>query len=200
MRRTLLRALGALLLLASLLVPLVASAHQTVTDSDYNIENGWVNEPVIINQPNAVVVNITPKLTGADSGQISLMSPADGASVQGDHTDVMVQFSGLPDNASAQGIHWHLMLDDQMLAMEPLDQTMVTITGLANGSHTVAATLADACHNTIGDMAAANINVSSASDQGRPPLAAPWVTNMGFTFTEPPRGRWPDATNDEGHS
>ncbi len=40
MRRTLLRALGALLLLASLLVPLVASAHQTITDQGYDIEYG----------------------------------------------------------------------------------------------------------------------------------------------------------------
>ncbi len=59
MRRTLWRALGALLLLASLAVPLVAFAHQTVTDAGYDIEYGWVNEPVIINQPNAVVINIT---------------------------------------------------------------------------------------------------------------------------------------------
>ena len=59
MRRVLLRAFGAFLLLALLLVPLVASAHQTVTDAGYDIEYGWVNEPVIINQPNAVVINIT---------------------------------------------------------------------------------------------------------------------------------------------
>ena len=59
MRRVLLRAFGAFLLLAMLLVPLVASAHQTVTDAGYDIEYGWVNEPVIINQPNAVVINIT---------------------------------------------------------------------------------------------------------------------------------------------
>ena len=67
MRRTLLRALGALLLLASLLVPLVASAHQTVTDQGYDIEYGWVNEPVIINQPNAVVINITKHGTTTDT-------------------------------------------------------------------------------------------------------------------------------------
>jgi len=60
MRRTLSRALGALALLASLLIPLVASAHETVTDAGYDIEYGWVNEPVIINQPNAVVINIIP--------------------------------------------------------------------------------------------------------------------------------------------
>jgi hypothetical protein len=67
MRRTLLRALGALLLLASLLVPLVASAHQTITDQGYDIEYGWVNEPVIINQPNAVVINITQHATTTDT-------------------------------------------------------------------------------------------------------------------------------------
>ena len=59
MRRMLWRALGALILLATLAVPLVASAHQTITDAGYDIEYGWLNEPVIINQPNALVVNIT---------------------------------------------------------------------------------------------------------------------------------------------
>src|SRR5438270_10154735 len=67
MRRILLRALGALLLLASLFIPLVASAHQTVTDQGYDIEYGWVNEPVIINQPNAVVINITKHSTTTDT-------------------------------------------------------------------------------------------------------------------------------------
>ena len=74
MRRTLLRALGALLLLALLALPLVASAHQTVTNSGYDIEYGWVNEPVIINQPNAVVINITKH---SDTTTSTAATPAD---------------------------------------------------------------------------------------------------------------------------
>ena len=74
MRRTLLRALGALLLLASLAIPLVASAHQTVTDTGYDIEYGWVNEPVIINQPNALVINITRH---SDTTTDTTTTPAD---------------------------------------------------------------------------------------------------------------------------
>jgi hypothetical protein len=74
MRRVLLRAFGAFLLLAMLLVPLVASAHQTVTDAGYDIEYGWVNEPVIINQPNAVVINITKH---SDTTTDTTATPAD---------------------------------------------------------------------------------------------------------------------------
>jgi hypothetical protein len=74
MRRVLLRAFGAFLLLAMLLVPLVASAHQTVTDAGYDIEYGWVNEPVIINQPNAVVINITKH---SDTTTDTTTTPAD---------------------------------------------------------------------------------------------------------------------------
>lgn len=65
MRRLFLRALGAFILLAWLLVPLVASAHQTTTDGNYDIEYGWVNEPVIINQPNAIVINIAKHAAAA---------------------------------------------------------------------------------------------------------------------------------------
>ena len=75
MRRIFLRVLGALMLLAMLLVPFVASAHQTITDGDYNIEYGWVNEPVIINQPNAVVINITKTVTA--TGTTTDTAPAD---------------------------------------------------------------------------------------------------------------------------
>jgi hypothetical protein len=97
MRRTLLRALGALLLLASLLIPLVASAHQTVTDQGYDIEYGWVNEPVIINQPNAVVINITKHSTTTDT----TTTPAD------------VDVSGLVISASYGG-------QNKTLALQPL--------------------------------------------------------------------------------
>jgi len=55
------------ILLNAMLVAMVAlaitfqivSAHQTVTVGDYQIEIGWVNEPPLVGQQNAVVVNVT---------------------------------------------------------------------------------------------------------------------------------------------
>jgi hypothetical protein len=45
----------------------IASAHQTITVGDYDVEYGWVNEPAIVGQPNDVVINITPTSgSGAD--------------------------------------------------------------------------------------------------------------------------------------
>ncbi len=48
-------------LLALLALPGVAWAHQNVTVGDFTVEYGWVNEPAVVGQPNAVVINITPK-------------------------------------------------------------------------------------------------------------------------------------------
>jgi hypothetical protein len=44
-----------------------ASAHTTVTSGPYDIEIGWVNEPPIIGQMNAIVVNISDHASGAAS-------------------------------------------------------------------------------------------------------------------------------------
>jgi len=63
------RILMVLMLLAALLAfPTIAFAHQTVTIGDYNVEYGWVNEPAVVGQPNAVVINITPKSFDASGG------------------------------------------------------------------------------------------------------------------------------------
>jgi hypothetical protein len=52
-----------ILLLFVLLVSLSSagpvSAHQTVTVGPYNIEIGWLNEPPVIGQVNAIVLNLT---------------------------------------------------------------------------------------------------------------------------------------------
>jgi hypothetical protein len=100
MRRTFLRALGALLLLAALLVPLAASAHQTVTNKGYDIEYGWTNEPVIINQPNAVVINITKH---SDTTTSTTATPAN------------VDVSGLVVSASYGG-------QNKTLTLQPLGE------------------------------------------------------------------------------
>jgi hypothetical protein len=56
------------LLVALLAFPTIAFAHQTVKVGDYNVEYGWVNEPAVVGQPNAVVINITPKDFAASGG------------------------------------------------------------------------------------------------------------------------------------
>jgi hypothetical protein len=189
MFRRILAAVGVVLMLVLAVSPGIASAHQTIQVGHYDVEYGWVNEPVIINQPNAVVINISAhQSTSAITGTVSLMAPTDGDGVQGDHIDVIVQFSGVPDSAAASGGHWHLMLDDKTLAMEPLDQTMVTITGLTNGSHTITAWLADASHDRVGTPATSKITVAGASDTGTPAVSGDMAgSNMGTTPTQTAR-------------
>jgi hypothetical protein len=78
MRRIFLRVLGALTLVAALFaIPLVALAHQTTTDAGYDIEYGWVNEPVIVNEPNAVVINITKHVDASSTTTSTTATPAD---------------------------------------------------------------------------------------------------------------------------
>jgi hypothetical protein len=120
MRRTFVRAVGALLLLASLLAPLVASAHQTVTDQGYDIEYGWVNEPVIINQPNAVVINITKH---SDTTTNTETTPAD------------VDVSGLVISASYGGQIKTLML--QPLGEDTPGQFVAPMMPTVAGKYTI---------------------------------------------------------------
>ncbi len=49
------------LALALVAWPQAAFAHQTITVGDYAVEYGWVNEPAVAGQPNAVVINLSPK-------------------------------------------------------------------------------------------------------------------------------------------
>lgn len=48
-----------IILAASLLTTHIVLAHQTITIGNYDVEYGWVNEPAVAGQPNAVVINIT---------------------------------------------------------------------------------------------------------------------------------------------
>jgi len=60
-------AAGLALLLALALGPArVARAHETVTVGDYAVEYGWVNEPAVAGQPNAVVINVGPESANPD--------------------------------------------------------------------------------------------------------------------------------------
>lgn len=56
----------ALLLALAFCPARVAWAHQTVTVGDYTVEYGWVNEPAVAGQPNAVVINVGPESANAD--------------------------------------------------------------------------------------------------------------------------------------
>jgi hypothetical protein len=172
-----------LFLIASLLAMVAVAlcvqtvlAHETVTVGDYDIEYGWVDEPVLVNQPNAIVINISRHM--AMSGGISVMSPTDGSTVQGDQTEVSVMFDGLNASANDAGVHWHLFMDDKLLSMIPLDQTKVTVTGLTNGSHELKARLSDGKHVDFGEPATITINVSGASDTGTPAVSDAMALSM----------------------
>jgi hypothetical protein len=55
------------LLVGILLIVNVALAHETITVGDYAVEYGWINEPAVVGQPNAVVINITSNISQTNS-------------------------------------------------------------------------------------------------------------------------------------
>lgn len=58
MPRLTFRALGALALVITLLIPLTASAHEDVTVGKYALEIGWVIEPVLLGDTNGVFLSV----------------------------------------------------------------------------------------------------------------------------------------------
>lgn len=64
MLRTTVRALGACILLTTLLAPLTASAHEEVNVGKYTLEIGWVNEPVLLGESNGVFLSVINSETG----------------------------------------------------------------------------------------------------------------------------------------
>jgi hypothetical protein len=172
MSRKLMTVLAVAVLSALLLAPALASAHESIQVNGYDVEYGWLNEPVIVGQTNAFVLNISQPAAAAEepthSATISLTAPADGAAVQGDHVDVAVALEGLADDASADGVHWHLMIDGQTLSMVPLHQTSVTVTGLGDGEHMLEASLADSSHDMLGEADTAKIAVSGGAATNAP--------------------------------
>ena len=189
MSRKMIIALGAALLLALALAPALVFAHETIQVNGYDVEYGWLNEPVIVGQPNAIVLNISQPEAAMDSdsmdmGALSLAAPADGAAVNGDHVDVMVAFTGLADTAASSGEHWHLMVDGQTVSMIPLDQTMVTVTGLGDGEHTLEASLANASHEMVGEAATAKITVSGGAATNAPSVSGVEAMDMGHDHAD----------------
>ena len=72
---------GLIALFALLLTVQIVFAHTAVTAGNYTIEVGWVNEPAIVGQQNAVVVNVSTtsdhKPVGDVSGLIVAISYGD---------------------------------------------------------------------------------------------------------------------------
>jgi hypothetical protein len=151
------------LLAAGLAVSGPARAHDTVIAGEYEIEFGWLAEPPVVGHANAIVLNISAANPGA-SGSIQLLSPADGAQIQGESVAVAVAFDQV--EVSTPGVHWHLYVDDQLTRMFPLEQSRITVDGLSNGAHTLKATLSNASHGDVGTPAVATIRVAGSSGAG----------------------------------
>ncbi|MBM4423300.1 MAG: hypothetical protein FJ030_07895 [Chloroflexi bacterium] len=171
MSRNIARSIGALTLLALFLTPLAALAHEETTAGNYVIEYGWVNEPPVAGEANALVINFSAKPEehghGDVSGTISLVAPADNSAAQGDRLEVTIAVEGI-DEHDAESLHWHLYADDEELIMLPLSQTTATVTGLSNGEHTIKVAIAGSDHSEIGEPAQAKITVEGSLAMGEP--------------------------------
>jgi hypothetical protein len=76
LRKNWARLVAGAVLLGLLLVPVAASAHETVTAGDYAVEYGWLSEPAVVGQPNAVVINISKSDEPLDIDPSSLVVEA----------------------------------------------------------------------------------------------------------------------------
>ncbi len=76
-RTTWIRVLGGLVLAGLLLLPVAAFAHETVTAGDFEVEYGWLSEPAVVGQPNAVVINISKSDEPVDIDPTSLTIEAE---------------------------------------------------------------------------------------------------------------------------
>ena len=59
MKKTILWLAGIFVFLALILNVQPALAHESITVGDYTLEVGWLNEPPVVGQHNAIVVNVT---------------------------------------------------------------------------------------------------------------------------------------------
>ena len=167
------RAIATLTLFALLITPLAALAHEAVTAGNYTIEYGWLDEPPVAGKDNAIIINISGHADDSSheemEGAISLVSPADGGAIAGDSFEVSVQVEGLDEHA--EGVHWHLYVDEKELVMAPVDHTTVTVNNLSNGAHTLKVALAGADHAEFGEPAQAAITVEGATGSGEPTVS-----------------------------
>lgn len=180
MSRNAFRAASGLAIILLLVTPLAVFAHAEITAGDYTIEYGWVTEPVIAGQENAIVINVSTAEHSHDeeggeahtdesmAAAISITAPADGSTVQGDQVEVTVAIEGLDEQADS---HYHLYVDDKMLIMAPIDQPTIIVTNLSNGPHTIKAALASLDHAESGQAATATITVEGSSASGEPSIS-----------------------------
>jgi hypothetical protein len=65
---------GLLALIALLTSYSIVFAHESVTVGDYTIEIGWVNEPPLVGQQNAIVVNVSTTSDGQPVEDVSALT------------------------------------------------------------------------------------------------------------------------------
>ena len=70
MQRKLLRFLIVTLLLILLPTYGHVQAHQSITAGPYTIEYGWLSEPPVVGQSNAIVINISQESAAAATPQV----------------------------------------------------------------------------------------------------------------------------------
>jgi hypothetical protein len=120
-----------ILLIALLAITQVATAHETITVGDYDVEYGWVNEPAIVGQPNAVVINISAHVASRSASATPMATDTGGGSTQ----DAAIDTSALTIQAVYGG-------QTKALALQPLGentpgQFIAPMTPMRAGKYTI---------------------------------------------------------------
>jgi hypothetical protein len=93
-----------------------------------------------------------------DGAIIRIVSPAAGAEIEaGDMVPVKVETEGF--DLAAEGNHWHLYVDDDLVEMVEGTRSETVIHYLEAGQHTILTTMADADHNEYEEGAILTITV-----------------------------------------
>jgi len=117
-----------LVILLTLSLVTVAWAHQNVTIGDYVVEYGWVNEPAVAGQPNAVVINISP------INPAPTPTPDANAATAAQPADANIDISGLKIQAAFGGQTKPLTL--QPLGENTPGQFIAPMTPMRPGKYT----------------------------------------------------------------
>jgi hypothetical protein len=159
----------------TLLVPSgAARAHDSLPVGEYEVEYGWLIEPPVVGQANALTLTITRSThshssttttthahSHTGSAGIAIVSPADGEVVETGSVTVVVETTS--DAAEAGALHWHLYVDGGLVAMPSLEENSYTLNGLADGTREISVVLSDSDHRDIGTPAVVNIEVTGGA-------------------------------------
>lgn len=74
MKKTILRLAGFFVFLALMLNVQAALAHESITVGDYTLEVGWLSEPPVVGQHNAIVLNVSTTSDGAPVEDVSSLT------------------------------------------------------------------------------------------------------------------------------